>query len=81
MITKEQYLAAKKIVDEYEHEECMQSMIDDLDDDEPDEDYDEMKEREEEENLALAYSCTCGAWVVGKDGKGHHVADCCCGAE
>ena len=41
----------------------------------------EIMERREEELAERAATCSCGAWVFGKDGKVYHVADCCCGAE
>lgn len=85
MITKEQYEAAKRIVDEHEqdeYEEAMRQADDYLEDDDYgiDRDLDE-QERQEDEDFERACSCTCGAWVVGKDGRGYHVADCFCGAE
>lgn len=82
MITKEQYEAAKKIVDEYEQAKYIQKMAEE-DDDEDYFDEDEISEqdRQEEEDFERACACTCGAWVVGSNGKGIHVADCYCGAE
>lgn len=41
----------------------------------------DLQEQQEEEDFERACNCKCGAWVVGKDGKGYHVADCYCGAE
>lgn len=81
MITKEQYEAAKRIVDQYEKEEY-EELSREFEDDSDlyDHDLDE-QERQEEEDYERACSCTCGAWVVGKDGRGYHVADCYCGAE
>ena len=83
-ISKEQYEAAKKIVQEYEQSERFQDY---MDAEEDEDDYDERdweeeeQERQEEEDFERAASCTCGAWVIGNDGRGHHVADCYCGAE
>ena len=81
MVTHEQYLAAKRIIEQYEHEQELQGW------DDEDEDYDERdwvleeEERQEEEDFERASSCTCGAWIINKNGKGVHVADCYCGAE
>lgn len=81
MITREQYEAAKRIVDQYEKEEY-EELSREFEDDSDlyDHDLDE-QERQEEEYYERACSCTCGAWQVGKDGRGYHVADCYCGAE
>lgn len=80
MITKEQYEEAKRIVAQYEHEEGLELSMEDDDDFDGDED-DDFEERQDEEDYERALSCTCGAWIVGKDGKGYHVADCFCGAD
>jgi hypothetical protein len=80
MITKEQYEAAKKIVDQYEYEEYLAGMLEAEEEDDYDEN-DDWQERQDEEDYERACSCTCGAWVVGKDGRGYHVADCFCGAD
>lgn len=79
MITKEEYLKAKAIVDEYEQEEYEQGMRDAEEDDDFDED--DLEEQREMERAETAMNCSCGAWVIGKDGRGYHVADCICGAE
>jgi len=66
MITKEQYEAAKRIVEEYERDEYEQGMIDAEDESDPfEEEY---------------TNCTCGAYVLGKNGGVLHVSDCYCGA-
>lgn len=44
-------------------------------------DADDEEERWAEEEAEYAATCTCGAWVFGKDGKVYHIADCFCGAE
>lgn len=81
MISKEQYEAAKRIVQEYEHSEMMESYLE-MEDDEDDRDWEEEEqEREEEIRAERASLCKCGAWVFGKDGGAYHVADCYCGAD
>lgn len=51
------------------------------DDDEDYYDEDDEQDRQDEEDFERACSCTCGAWIVNKNGKGIHVADCFCGAD
>lgn len=83
MITREQYLEAKRIVDKYErdmYEEEMAAALFDLDDDFDEDDCDE-EEDMEYERAEYASSCTCGAWAFGKDGRVYNVADCYCGAQ
>jgi hypothetical protein len=76
-ITQQQYEAALRIVREYESQ-----INEDLEDDyDGFDDEDEEMERWDQEDYERALACTCGAWVVGNDGKGYHVADCFCGAE
>lgn len=71
MITKEEYLKAKAIVDEYECDES-----------DEEEDEDDILERRENESFERALNCDCGAWVLSQDKtKVLHVADCICGAE
>lgn len=78
MITREKYEEALKIVEQYEREEYeYETMMaeDDFDD------WDEEEDRQAEEDYERACACTCGAWTIGKDGRGYHVADCFCGAD
>lgn len=78
-ISKEEYTKALQIVQAYEEQE---RYYEEDDDDFADRDYElEEEEAEEERRMEIASSCICGAWVVGKDGKSYHVADCYCGAE
>jgi len=51
----------------YEDED---TRYDDDDYEDYDDDYDPLE--------SLAENCTCGAYAFGKDGRWHHVADCCC---
>lgn len=82
-ISKEQYEAAKKIVEEYERLEMMQGYLEaEEDDGYDDRDWEEEEaEREYEEKAERAATCKCGAWVFNKNGNPVHVADCFCGAE
>ena len=79
MITESEYLAAKKIVDEYERQqyiERQQTTEDELDfwyDDEWD-------DGEDDYAIDAATNCICGAWEF-MDGQPIHVADCICGAD
>lgn len=75
-ITKEQYEAAKKIVEEYERQEWEDGqrdadafLDDDFDDD--DEEYPDPMESEFE-------FCLCGAYVFSDKGNIIRVSDCCC---
>lgn len=89
MITEEEYIKAKAIVDQYERNEYEENQgdaddaineIGDYGDDEEDED--DIIERREIERAEIAYNCSCGAWVFSTDRtKVLHVADCICGAE
>lgn len=82
MITHEQYLEYKKLVEEYEQAEYEEKQREvDKEFEWEDEDDEDWEERREEERAETAMNCTCGAWVIGKDGRGYHVADCICGAE
>jgi hypothetical protein len=84
MITQEEYLKAKAIVDEYEkqeYEDGHRQADDDLLWDDDDFDEDSIREIEEERRYELALSCSCGAWAISKNGNPIHIADCCCGAE
>lgn len=77
MITHEQYLEYKKLVEEYEQEEEdeLREAMNDGDDNswryDPDDDFDEFDSR---------MNCKCGAWTYGVKGFIKH-ADCICGAE
>jgi hypothetical protein len=46
-----------------------------------DEDIDDSFDREEQEEWEdeQKLSCVCGAYYLGKDGRVHQIADCCCG--
>ena len=79
MITESEYLAAKKIVDEYERQQYLERQqttedeLDFLDDDEWD-------DGEDDYAIDAATNCICGAWEF-MDGQPIHVADCICGAD
>lgn len=79
-ISKEEYAKALKIVQAYEEQERYYEELFEDDDDERDWELEE-EEAEEERRMEIASICTCGAWVIGKDGRAYHVADCYCGAE
>lgn len=49
---------------------------DDWDADWEDDFYDD--DDEEDELQDLGENCTCGAYIIGKDGSWKHVSDCCC---
>lgn len=72
MITKEEYEAAKRIVDEYEK---LERDVDDLD-----EFVDGMDDREGQDPLEDEWeNCTCGAYQVSpKTGKIIKISDCIC---
>ena len=82
MITEDEYLKAKAIVEHYEREEFEynQRKADEELDFGDDEDEDDILERQENERFERALNCTCGAWVTNGI-KVAHVADCICGAE
>lgn len=69
MITHEQYLEYKRLVEEYEESEERDDH--DVNDRDYDDDFDEFDTR---------LNCKCGAWSYGPKGF-IHVADCICGAE
>lgn len=75
MITHEEYLAYKKLVEDYEqaeYEDGMREAESDLNDDYEDDEFDEDDER---------LNCTCGAFKLSeKSGQIIHIADCICGA-
>ncbi len=74
MITHEQYLEYKKLVEEYEqaeYDDGMREAESELDFDPEDDEDDEYDSR---------FGCRCGAWEYGPKGF-IHVADCICGAE
>ena len=90
MITKEEYLKAKAIVDEYEQNEFVQGTLESMYCvpcqalephqcfcDEERYDYDDFMDEEDE----LGADCVCGAWQRNKSGVLVHLADCCCGRE
>lgn len=74
MITEEEYKKWKPLIDEYEHEIFMQERYD-LEDDE---DYWEDTEDEDDPLQSMFDDCTCGAYVLGKNGGIVHVSDCYC---
>lgn len=82
MITQEQYLEYKKLVDEYElanFEEKTREAEDELNADEEDEyepECDWCGKPGWMCNCEAAMNCTCGAYTK----NGSHVADCICGA-
>jgi len=75
MITEEQYQAALKIVEEYEHEQMLLNEPDD-------EDYSEPEECDGCGRMDcvcyFAQDCKCGAWIMSNQGRMIHVADCIC---
>lgn len=78
-ISYEQYQKALEIVQAYE--EQLRYEEQDYEDDFGDRDWEaEEAEAEEERRMEIASSCSCGAWIVNKDGIVLHVADCYCGA-
>lgn len=82
MITEQEYLKAKAIVEEYEREEYERNQRE-ADDDlnfMDEEDEDDILERREMERFEIALNCSCGAWVAHNNNVSH-VADCICGAE
>lgn len=85
MITQDDYLKAKAIVDEYERDEferLQREADEELNFMDDDEDEDDILERLENDRFELALSCSCGAWTISADKtKVFHVADCICGAE
>lgn len=81
MITEDEYLKAKAIVDQYERDEFEYNQRKaDEEFDWADEDEDDILERQENERFERALNCSCGAWIITHD-KVAHVADCICGAE
>lgn len=81
MITHEQYLEYKRLVDEYEEHNYIVSTQ------EAEDDYDDEDDCEDNEcdwcgkpmwqcNCEAAMNCTCGAYTK----SGAHIADCICGA-
>lgn len=80
MVTQEQYESAKKIIEQWEHEQELEGWDDEDDFDERDWEEEE-QERRIEEDSERAATCTCGAWVFNSKGMPVHIADCYCGAE
>lgn len=84
MITEEEYIKAKAIVDEYEqaqYESGMRDAEDSLFDDDFMDDEDDIEERRENDRAEIALNCTCGAWGFSKTGAPVHISDCICGAD
>lgn len=81
MITFQEYQKALQIVREFEEQN--DPNFEAWDDDDFDErDWEEEEaEAEEERRMETASACTCGAWVINKNGQAVHIADCYCGAE
>lgn len=77
MATREEYLKAKSIVEEYERE-----YEDEYDEHLSwEEQYEIQEENRLEEESEYAANCTCGAWVFNSKGSPNHIADCICGAQ
>lgn len=71
MITKSEYIEAKKIVDEYERQQYQEKQG------EAESDVNDWESEDEEDNYNDAAKCFCGAWQY-DEGSPIKTADCVC---